>query len=141
MDIRQLSDSYSVSPQITCDQVSDIAAAGFKTVICNRPDTENPGDLHMCEIEEAVKKAGMAFYDNPFDARTFGPDAIATQRKLLDTVEGPVLAYCASGNRCSIVWAFTQAGHLPTDQIVEAVENAGYPMAHMRLQLDGFAQS
>ena len=136
MDIRKLSDDYSVSPQITPADAKSIAQAGFKTVICNRPNGENPPFLHMPEIKAAVEACGLAFYDNPFDPSTFGPDKIEKQKALLSQAEKPVLAYCASGNRCSIVWAFSQAGVMDTDDIIARVEKAGYQAAHMRPALD-----
>lgn len=42
MDIKQLSTNYAVSPQIDAADVVAIARAGFKTIICNRPDMEVP---------------------------------------------------------------------------------------------------
>ena len=42
MQMNTLSDDYTVSPQIDVSDVPSIAQAGFKSVICNRPDQENP---------------------------------------------------------------------------------------------------
>jgi len=50
-----------------------------------------------------------------------------------------VFAYCASGNRCSIVWAFAQAGRIATDTILDATTQAGYQLAHLRPQLEMLA--
>ncbi len=141
MDIRRISDTYSVSPQIEPTDIPAIAEAGFKTVICNRPDGENPPGLHMSEVKSAAEAAGLVFEDNPFDPSTFGPAAIEKQKTLLENSETPVFAYCASGTRCSIVWAFTQAGTLPTDDILSAIQGAGYQLDHLRGQLDSFASS
>ncbi len=140
MDIRPLSDSYAVSPQINPSDVPAIAEAGYTTILCNRPDQENPPDLHMCEVKAAAEAAGLTFHDNPFDPTTFGPDCIARQKALLADADGPVFAYCASGNRCSIVWAFTQAGHLPTEDIIAAIKAAGYQADHLRGQLAKLAE-
>ena len=46
MDIRPLSPSYAVSPQIAPADLPAIKAAGYVTIIDNRPDSEIPGDLH-----------------------------------------------------------------------------------------------
>ena len=45
MHITQISKDFSVSPQITAADVTEIANAGFKSIICNRPDFEKPGSL------------------------------------------------------------------------------------------------
>ena len=42
MHITQISQDFSVSPQITAADVAEIANAGFKSIICNRPDFEEP---------------------------------------------------------------------------------------------------
>ena len=139
MQYNTLSDDYSVSPQIDVTDVPSIAQAGFKSVICNRPDQENPVSHQIEAIKAAVEAAGMDFAENVFDPSSFGPDKIDRQAELLEQLPGPVFAYCASGNRCSVVWAFTQAGRVATDRILDATTRAGYQLAHLRPQLEMMA--
>ena len=139
MQINTLSDDYSVSPQIEVSDVPSIMQAGFKSVICNRPDQENPEPRQIEAIKAAVKAAGMEFAENVFDPSNFGPDKIERQAELLAQLPSPVFAYCASGNRCSIVWAFAQAGRIATDTILDATTQAGYQLAHLRPQLEMLA--
>ena len=139
MQYNTLSDDYSVSPQIDIADVPSIAQAGFKSVICNRPDQENPESRQIEAIKAAVEAAGMDFAENVFDPSSFGPDKIERQAELLAQLPGPVFAYCASGNRCSVVWAFTQAGRVTTDRILDATTRAGYQLAHLRPQLEMMA--
>ena len=139
MQYNTLSDDYSVSPQIDVTDVPSIAQAGFKSVICNRPDQENPVSHQIEAIKAAVEAAGMDFAENVFDPSSFGPDKIERQAELLAQLPNPVFAYCASGNRCSVVWAFTQAGRVATDRILDATTSAGYQLAHLRPQLEMMA--
>lgn len=139
MQINTLSDDYSVSPQIEVCDVPSIMQAGFKSVICNRPDQENPEPRQIEAIKAAVEAAGMEFAENVFDPSSFGPDKIERQAELLARLPSPVFAYCASGNRCSIVWAFAQAGRIATDTILDATTQAGYQLAHLRPQLEMLA--
>lgn len=139
MQINTLSDDYSVSPQIEVCDVPSIIQAGFKSVICNRPDQENPEPRQIEAIKAAVEAAGMEFAENVFDPSSFGPDKIERQAELLAQLPSPVFAYCASGNRCSIVWAFAQAGRIATDTILDATTQAGYQLAHLRPQLEMLA--
>jgi len=139
MQINTLSDDYSVSPQIEASDVPSIMQAGFKSVICNRPDQENPEPRQIEAIKAAVEAAGMEFAENVFDPSSFGPDKIERQAELLAQLPSPVFAYCASGNRCSIVWAFAQAGRIATDTILDATTQAGYQLAHLRPQLEMLA--
>ena len=139
MQYNTLSDDYSVSPQIDVSDVPSIVQAGFKSVICNRPDQENPEPRQIEAIKAAVESARMEFAENVFDPSSFGPDKIERQAGLLAQLPSPVFAYCASGNRCSIVWAFAQAGRIATDTILDATTQAGYQLAHLRPQLEMLA--
>ena len=64
---------------------------------------------------------------------------VALQREVLDTAGGPVFAYCASGNRCSIVWAMANAGRRPTDELIATAARCGYNLEPFRDRIDGFA--
>ena len=105
MDVRQITESYSVSPQITPDEIAAIKAAGFKTVICNRPDDEQPGQPSHDAIKAAAEAAGLAFRYIPVISGQMTMENVEDQAAALDEVEGPVLAYCRSGTRCTNLYA------------------------------------
>ena len=136
MQINYLSPDYSVASQIAVADVATIAEAGFKSVICNRPDQENPETHQIAAIKAEVIAAGLEFAENVFDPSTFGPDKIQRQSELLQELPSPVLAYCASGTRCSIVWAFAHASSMDIDGILTATTSAGYQLSHLRPQLE-----
>ena len=139
MQINYLSPDFSVAPQIAVVDVATIAEAGFKSVICNRPDQENPETHQIAAIKAEVIAAGLEFAENVFDPSTFGPDKIQRQSELLQELPSPVLAYCASGTRCSIVWAFAHASSMDIDSILTATTSAGYQLSHLRPQLESTA--
>ncbi|MFC2968733.1 TIGR01244 family sulfur transferase [Acidimangrovimonas pyrenivorans] len=139
MEIRQISHDYAVSPQIAPEDAARIREAGFTTVICNRPDGENPPEKQAAAIRAAVEAAGMTFVDNPVVGGALTMENVEAQGKALRQSEGPVLAYCASGNRSSIVWALDKAGELPTDDIVAAPARYGYNMEIWRDQIEALA--
>ena len=136
MQINYLSPDYSVASQIAVADVATIAEAGFKSVICNRPDQENPETHQIAAIKAEVIAAGLEFAENVFAPSTFGPDKIQRQSELLQELPSPVLAYCASGTRCSIVWAFAHASSMDIDSILTATTSAGYQLSHLRPQLE-----
>lgn len=139
MDIKQISPAYAVTPQIDATDIPAIVAAGFQTVICNRPDAEVPTAQQAQAIGTAAKAAGLIFVINPVTHQTLNMDMVAIQMDALTNASGPVLAYCASGTRCSIIWSLGQAGTLPTDDIIAATTNVGYDLQGMRAQLDALA--
>ena len=139
MDIRPLTPHYAVSPQISPEDLPLIAEAGFSAVICNRPDAENPPEWHAAAMAEAAQAAGLQFHNLPLTHQTMTPENVARQRDLIDASTGPVLAYCASGTRSSVIWSLGQAGHLSTDEILAATAQAGYQLDQLRPALDAMA--
>lgn len=139
MNIRHLTPDHAVSPQITPGDMAAIRAAGFTTVIDNRPDGEIPPDLHAGVMAAAAAAAGLRFVANPVTGGAISDANVALQREVLDAAGGPVFAYCASGTRCSIVWAMATAGRQPTDALIAAAARWGYNLEPFRARIDGFA--
>lgn len=140
MDMRQITPRYSVSPQISPEDVPALKAAGITTVICNRPDAEVPPSHQADSIGAAVRAAGLAFEVLPLTHQTMTPENVAKQADLVAASAGPVLAYCASGTRCSVIWALGQVGHQGTDEILRTVAKAGYDLEGLRPTLESLAQ-
>lgn len=136
MDIRALTPTYAVSPQITPEDLPAIKAAGFVTVIDNRPDGEIPPDLQTDEIRAAAEALGLAFVANPVIGGAITDHNVTTQREVISTNPGPVFAYCASGNRSSVVWALAQAGERPADELIGIPARFGYSLEWLRPVLD-----
>ena len=135
----KLSPYYSVAPQISEADISAIVSAGFKAIICNRPDYENSEDLHIVVIKAAALEAGLEFAENVFDGSSFGSDKIAIQKDLMQKLPNPVLAYCTSGARSAVVWAYANADIIEVDKILATMREAGYQLDHLRDQLEQLA--
>ncbi len=136
MEIRPITPRYAVSPQITVEDVPAIAAAGFVKVICNRPNVEVPPVMQSDAIGDAVRAAGMEYEVLELTHQTMTPENVQSQRDMAENCSGPVLAYCASGTRCSVVWALGQCEHMSTDDILTATTNAGYQLDGLRPALE-----
>ena len=141
MDIRKLTDDFSVAPQLTPDEMPAVAAAGFRTVICNRPDTEIGPDLCCEEMRVAAEAAGLVWFDNPIEAGGMTMENVDDQGKISTHGQKPVLAYCRSGTRSATAWAFSQAGELGVDEVISAAANGGYDLSPYRSQLVALADS
>ena len=136
MDIRPLTPDFAVSPQIRVEDVAALKEAGFTAVICNRPAIESALAEQPEEIGKAAEEAGLAFTDNPLVSGHLSMDHITAQA---EGSKGKTLAYCASGTRSAILWALAMAGKMPTDEIIAAMDKAGYPMPQLRGQIDMLA--
>ncbi|MES2342906.1 MAG: TIGR01244 family sulfur transferase [Pseudomonadota bacterium] len=128
-EFRRVTDQLSVSPQITLDDLPRIAAMGFKLVINNRPDGEDPAQPSSAAVEAAAKAAGLAYAYVPVRG---GPtqEQVAQERSILENSEGPVLAFCRSGTRSIITWSLGEAldGARSRDELVKLGEQAGYDL-------------
>jgi uncharacterized protein (TIGR01244 family) len=105
MEYRQISDSYSVSGQITPEEIAAVKAAGFNSVICNRPDDEQPGQPSASSVKAAAEAAGLEFRHIPVISGQITAENVADQAEALDELKAPVFAYCRSGARCTNLYA------------------------------------
>jgi uncharacterized protein (TIGR01244 family) len=139
MDIRPLTPAYAVSPQIDPADLPAIAALGYTTVIDNRPDGEIPPEWHTDRMRAAAEAAGLAFVANPVIGGALSMANVRAQAEAIAASAGPVLAYCASGNRSSVVWALAHAGRMPTDDLIGLPARHGYQLEGLRPQIEALA--
>ena len=138
--IRQINESISVAPQIAVEQVAEIAAAGFKTIVNNRPDDEDAGQPSGDAIRAAAEAAGLKYVSIPVTHAGFSHPQIDAMTQALVDADGPVLAYCRSGTRSCNLWALAaaKAGRNPNLLLAQA-EDAGYDLRGIRPMLDALA--
>ena len=129
MNHHKINDNLSVAPQIRPTDVAKIAALGFKLIVCNRPDGEERGQPRFSEIEEAAMKHGLEFEYQPVVSGQMSPQEAERFRDTCKNAEGAVLAYCRSGTRCTILWALSEVGRLPAEEIIETAQRAGYDIS------------
>ena len=99
MEITRLNERISVAPQIGVADVAELARAGFKSIICNRPDGEEQQQPSAAAIEKAASDAGLTFVNLPAVSGALTQQNGADMAKALARLPGPVLAYCRSGAR------------------------------------------
>jgi uncharacterized protein (TIGR01244 family) len=140
-DIRPVTPAFAVAPQLASGEMNGIAAAGYKTVIANRPDGESADQMSLQSARAEAEAAGLNFVAIPFSG---GPTMPLVQEtvKTLASAEAPVLAYCRSGTRSITVWALAQvaAGKAAPDDIVAAAARAGYDLSPLKPTLTQLAK-
>ncbi len=104
MQIHKVTDNFSLSGQISPADVPLIKAAGFKTIMCNRPDGESFGQPTSEMIRKVAEENGMKFFYVPMSHKGMGMNTLADFRKVISGENDPVFAYCRSGNRCGMLW-------------------------------------
>jgi len=129
MEFRKLTEGLSVMPQITPQDIPAIAAAGYRAIICNRPDGEGADQPNFEEVETAATAAGLQCRYLPIvSGKVDDADALAF-REALVALPGPALAYCRTGTRSATLWSLAMAGEKTTAEILQTTAAVGYDMS------------
>lgn len=107
MNVTRITPDYSVASQITAADVIEIAALGFRSIMCNRPDAEDPGQPDFAEIDAAARTQGLVTTHVPVVSGVIYADDVEVFRAAMAELPRPVLAYCRSGTRCQNLWRLT----------------------------------
>jgi len=137
LELKRINQHVSVSPQISPQDVPAIKAAGFTTIVNNRPDGEEPGQPTGDQIEQAAQAAGLVYHAIPLGRDGVSADMVERTVSALEGSEGPVLCYCRSGTRSTTLWALSQSGKMSADRIIAEAAAAGYDMSHLAGHLSG----
>lgn len=108
MDIRAINDEYSVSGQITVEDLDEIKTMGFKSIVCHRPDHEAPDQPEFSAIAARAKDLGIDMAHVPVGPMGVTVDAVRDMVDALDELPRPMLGYCRSGARSTNIYAQTQ---------------------------------
>jgi uncharacterized protein (TIGR01244 family) len=136
MDIRKIDDRLDASPQIALEDMKAIAARGYRSVVSNRPDDEEPGQPSAAQVKAAAEAEGLTFRHIPVSGGNMGPEAAAAMRAALDEMPGPILGFCRSGTRTTCLWGLANAGKRPAGELIETARAAGYDLSPLKPRLE-----
>nr|WP_316655061.1 TIGR01244 family sulfur transferase [uncultured Gellertiella sp.] len=110
MDIRQVDANYAVSGQITVEDLDQIKALGFRSIVCHRPDHESPDQPDFALIAARARELGLTIAHIPVGPMGVTAEAVSGMVDALDTMERPMLGYCRSGARSTAI--YQQTSHI-----------------------------
>ena len=141
-DFRRLNENVMVSPQLARGDIAVAAAQGVAMIVNNRPDGEDPDAPQGDEIAAAAAAAGLNYVAIPIGHSGFSEPQVDAMIAALEQAEGPILAYCRSGTRSTLLWALAAAkqGEEP-DAIARTAAQAGYDVSPIRPMIDMLAAS
>lgn len=108
MELKQLSEHFFVSPQITAADVDVLKADGFDAVMCNRPDGEDAGQPSSSDIEALCRAQGIDFLWVPMNGPNIPMGGVEQAAEFI-AGHKKVLGYCRSGNRSGIMFQAVQS--------------------------------
>ena len=135
MDLKKITEKTAVSPQITTQDIAAIKEAGFRAIICNRPDGEGADQPSFEEIEAAAKKVGLEAAYVPVTSGKVRDEDVESFGAALKDLPRPVLAYCRTGTRSATLWSLHESKKRPMHEILAATKAAGYDMNGVARQI------
>ncbi|MFM5884449.1 MAG: TIGR01244 family sulfur transferase [Novosphingobium sp.] len=137
---RILNDRISVSPQITAGDVATAAAQGVGLIINNRPEDESEDQTPGDAIAAAARAAGLDYVAIPVTHAGFSEGQVKAMAAALAGADKPVLAYCRSGTRSTLLWALAEASRGKNPQALSAAASAaGYDLSPIKAMIDMLA--
>jgi len=105
LPMQRLDADVAVAGQLAPEAMAEAAAAGFRSVVNNRPDFEGgPSQPTSASIEAAARAAGLEYAFLPVASNYQSPEEIARFTELIETLPKPILAFCRSGTRSGRLW-------------------------------------
>jgi uncharacterized protein (TIGR01244 family) len=104
MNLKKISTDFSTTGQITPEQIKDVAAAGFKSIVCARPDNEEGGQPAFADVARAAEAAGLKIVHIPVSG-PLGEGQIIRFHDAWKDLPKPMLGYCRSGMRAGSLFA------------------------------------
>ena len=130
----------SVAGRLDRADIDALARAGVRTIVNNRPDGEDPGQLPAAEAQQLAAAHGIVYHHIPITAATLTRGDVDAFAATLRDAAQPVVAHCRSGTRSALLWALTRMreGADPLALISEAarhgIDIAGLPAVAARLR-------
>jgi len=128
MSVHKLTDDISVASQISAEEVAALAQQGYRSIICNRPDGEWPGQPAFEDIARAAEPLGLIVSFIPVQSGAITEGDVRAFGEAVKRLPKPVLAYCRSGTRCAALWSLSEIGNRSAEDILMRTEAAGYDM-------------
>jgi sulfide:quinone oxidoreductase len=135
-----LAPGLSVTGRLDRPDIESLAHAGVRTIINNRPDGEDPGQLPAAEARRLAEALGIAYHHIPITAATLSRADVDAFAATLRNAPTPVVAHCRSGTRSTLLWALSRMreGADPFALVAEAarhgIDIASLPAVGARLR-------
>ena len=135
-----LSPGLSVTGRLDRADIDALAQAGVRTIVNNRPDGEDLGQVPAAEARRLAEAHGIAYHHIPITAASLTRADVDAFAAALREAEAPVVAHCRSGTRSTLLWALTRMreGADPLGLIAEAarhgIDIASLPAVAARLR-------
>ena len=136
MNLKPLSPDFSVTPQIEAADIAELAARGFQSIIGNRPEGEAPDQPAWSSLAVEAERQGMSARQIPVVPGQISPDDVRLFAAALRDLPTPIAAFCRTGTRSAMLWAFANPNGLSVDERIATAAAQGYDLAPLRERME-----
>ena len=142
-DFQQLDANLLVTGQINLDDIQTASDAGIKMIICNRPDEEEGDHPRSESLDALLKTYGIEFRYIPVSPGQITRENVVATKKAFDDAQGPILAYCRSGKRSTVMWAVVQAAldRMTNNEIINKAGSLGHDLNPMAMAFNSVREA
>ncbi|MFK2877968.1 TIGR01244 family sulfur transferase [Rhodanobacter hydrolyticus] len=126
--VHRLTPAFGVAGQLQAGDIAELAAQGWRSLVCNRPDGEAADQPASAELAQVAAAQGLAWRHLPIVSGQWRDADVAAFADALRTLPAPVLAFCRTGTRAINLWAQAMVGTLDNEGIERAAADAGYTL-------------
>lgn len=111
LSVEPVDEALSITPQLSAEDMQAAAAAGFRSIVNNRPDLEGgPSQPRSAELEAAARAAGLQYRHLPVPPSGHSDADARLMAQLIDSLPKPVLAFCRTGRRSAALYQKGRTG-------------------------------
>lgn len=103
-----LAPGLAAAGKLDRDDIEALAASGVRTIVNNRPDGEDPGQLPAAEARRLAEAHGIAYHHIPVTAATLTRADVDAFAAALASAAQPVVVHCRSGTRSTLLWSLVR---------------------------------
>ena len=135
-----LAPGLSAAGKLDRSDIEALAEAGVRTIVNNRPDGEDPGQLPAADARQIAESHGIAYHHIPVTGPSLSRADVDAFAAVLASAPTPIVAHCRSGTRSTLLWALTRVaeGADPSALIAQAarhgIDIAALPAIAARLR-------
>ncbi len=105
MRIKRLNGMFTISTQIEVNKIEKLHDAGYRAIICNRPDGEGEDQPSFERVAARAKAYGIEVRYIPVALSGASAQDLAAFAKAITEMPKPILAYCRSGTRSATLFS------------------------------------
>lgn len=132
--VHRLTPAFGVAGQLDADDIAALAAQGWRSLVCNRPDGETADQPASAELMQAAAAHGLVWRHIPVVSGQWRDADVAAFAEALHTLPAPVLAFCRTGTRSIHLWALAMTDTLDAESLQRIAADAGYVLHPAVLQ-------